>query len=277
VVSVWIDVSIGAASGRKAACGEAKPSGVHEGRDGHMGKGRAKLARYLPPMPMTRAASDSASTLATSTLELGAGAFGEELRVAAAQRLKRFGRRAEGLDGRRHAAVAVTLIADTSKRPCFILTRRAAKLRNHAGQWALPGGRLDEGESAEQAALRELEEEVALQRNDNHVLGLLDDYPTRSGFVITPVVVWGGEDAELRADPGEVAAIYRIPLADLEQPEVPLLHSIPESDRPVIAIPVAGTRVHAPTAAILYQLREVVLRDLDTRVAHFEQPLFAWR
>lgn len=212
-----------------------------------------------------------------TTLDLGAGGFGDTLRAAAAQRLDRFGRRPEALAGRRHAAVAVTLVADDSRRPCFILTRRAAKLRNHAGQWALPGGRLDEGETPEEAALRELEEEVALQRNGDHVLGLLDDYPTRSGFVITPVVVWGGEDADLRADPGEVAAIYRIPLADLEHPEIPLLHSIPESDRPVIAIPVAGTRVHAPTAAILYQLREVVLRDLGTRVAHFEQPLFAWR
>ncbi len=210
-------------------------------------------------------------------LQLGSGGFGEHLRSAAVERLERFERRVETLEGRRHAAVAVTLIAGEEERPCFILTRRTAKLRRHAGQWALPGGRLDAGETPQEAALRELEEEVSLRRAGHDVLGVLDDYPTRSGFVITPVVVWGGLGAELAPDPHEVAAIYRIPLADLEAPEIPLLHSIPESDRPVIAIPVAGARVHAPTAAILYQLREVVLRDQATRVAHFEQPLFAWR
>jgi hypothetical protein len=109
------------------------------------------------------------------------------------------------------------------------------------------------------------------------VLGLLDDYATRSGFVITPVVVWGREAATLAANPAEVAAVHRVPLAVLEGPEVPHLRSIPESDRPVISIPMVGTYVHAPTAAIVYQLREVALHGRDTRVAHFEQPPFAWR
>src|SRR5690606_23892073 len=161
--------------------------------------------------------------------------------------------------------------------PCWVLTRRAARLPRHAGQWALPGGRIDPGESAEAAALRELEEEVGLAVPPDAVLGQLDDYPTRSGYVITPVVVWGGEAATLRPDPREVAEVHRIPLAALLRPEVPRLRRIPESDRPVISIPLSVADVHAPTAAVVYQLREVVVRGRPTRVDHFEQPVFAWR
>ncbi len=208
---------------------------------------------------------------------LSAGHFSPSLRDLAAERLERFPRQAEPLGERRAAAVALTLVDDEEGRPCFVLTRRAAKLRRHAGQWALPGGRVDEGEDVVGAALRELDEEVRLSCARSAVLGLLDDYPTRSGFVITPVVVWGGAGVELEGDPVEVAAVYRIPLEDLNHPDIPHLRTIPESERPVISIGIAGAQVHAPTAAILYQMREVVLRDTATRVAHFEQPVFAWR
>jgi len=181
------------------------------------------------------------------------------------------------LDGRRAAAVAVVLVGDADGNGCFLLTRRAARLRRHAGQWALPGGRFEDGESAATAALRELAEEVGLTPGADAVLGLLDDYGTRSGFVITPVVVWGSTGVELAPDPDEVAAVYRVPLAVLDDPGVPRLKRIPESDRPVISIAMVGTHVHAPTAAIVYQLREVALHGRLTRVAHFEQPVFAWR
>jgi mutator protein MutT len=177
----------------------------------------------------------------------------------------------------RPAAVALALIADEQAEPCFILTLRAAKLKNHAGQWALPGGRLDPGETAEQAAVRELSEEVGLHLPGESVLGLLDDYPTRSGFVITPVVVWAGDECQLKPDPGEVAAVYRVPLAELGRPDVPRLRNIPESPRPVISIPLLGTHIHAPTAAILYQLHEVAIEGRETRVVDYEQPVFAWR
>ena len=121
----------------------------------------------------------------------------------------------------RPAAVAIVVLPDDEGRGCFVLTRRASKLRDHAGQWALPGGRLDDGESHTQAALRECEEEVNLSLPAANVLGLLDDYPTRSGFVITPVVVWAERDSHMTPNEQEVARIYRVPLADLDHPAVP--------------------------------------------------------
>jgi 8-oxo-dGTP pyrophosphatase MutT (NUDIX family) len=201
----------------------------------------------------------------------------ESLRRRLHANLAAFERRACATDGLRAAAVALALVADADERPCFVLTRRAAKLRSHGGQWALPGGRIDPGESAERAALRELAEEVGLALSEASVLGRLDDYPTRSGYVITPVVVWAVDAGDLERNPQEVAAVYRVPLAELDRPDVPRLRRIPESDRPVISVPLLGTQIHAPTAAILYQLREVAVRGLCTRVAEFEQPVFAWR
>jgi 8-oxo-dGTP pyrophosphatase MutT (NUDIX family) len=203
--------------------------------------------------------------------------YDELLRARVAENVLRFDRRAHADAALRPAAVALALLPDGSGRPCFVLTRRAAKLRAHTGQWALPGGRLDAGETPAQAALRELSEEVGLELPGSSVLGLLDDYPTRSGYCITPVVVWAGADAKLAPDPAEVAAVYQVCLSELERPDVPQLRAIPESDRPVISIPLLGTHIHAPTAAILYQLREVALRGEATRVAHFEQPVFAWK
>jgi len=202
--------------------------------------------------------------------------FSDALRERARAHLAAFERRTLAPDGRRPAAVAVVLVPDDEGRGCFLLTRRAAGLRAHARQWALPGGRIDPGESAERAALRELQEELGLVREPGSVLGLLDDYGTRSGFVITPVVVWGEGDAALRPNPDEVAGVYRVPLADLDRPDVPRLVTIPESDRPVIQVPILSTLVHAPTAAVIYQLREVVVHGRPTRVAHFEQPVWAW-
>jgi 8-oxo-dGTP pyrophosphatase MutT (NUDIX family) len=183
------------------------------------------------------------------------------------------------LDGRRRAAVALVIGADDRGEACFLLTRRPASMRRHAGQWALPGGKAEPGESAFDTARRETREEVGLALDSGHALGALDDYATRSGYVITPVVFWYGERMELELDRREVAAAFEVPVADLGRDEVPRLRRIPESARPVISVslPSVNSDVHAPTAAILYQLWEVVFAGRTTRVHHFEQPVFAWR
>jgi 8-oxo-dGTP pyrophosphatase MutT (NUDIX family) len=203
--------------------------------------------------------------------------FTPELRARARTNLAGFERRAHPSGGRRPAAVALVLLPDDEGRACFVLTRRADRLRAHARQWALPGGRLDPGETAEAAALRELDEEVGLTLDASAVLGVLDDYPTRSGFVITPVVVWGEGAGTLTPNPDEVKHVYHVPLDDLERPEVPILVTIPESDRPVIQLPILSALIHAPTAAVIYQMREVVVHGRPTRVDHFEQPVWAWK
>jgi 8-oxo-dGTP pyrophosphatase MutT (NUDIX family) len=204
-------------------------------------------------------------------------AFGPDLRARARAHLAGFARQAHPPAERRPAAVALVLLPDDEGRACFLLTRRADRLRAHARQWALPGGRIEAGESAEAAALRELDEEVGLTLPGEAVLGALDDYPTRSGFVITPIVVWCEGTAELTPNPDEVKRVYHVPLDDLERPEVPILVSIPESDRPVIQLPILSTLIHAPTAAVIYQMREVVVHGRATRVDHLEQPVWAWK
>jgi mutator protein MutT len=193
--------------------------------------------------------------------------------------------------GRRCAAVAVAVTeagfgADLpglprhsawSTEPALLLTRRAAGLRSHAGQWAMPGGRLDDGETPEQAALRELAEEVGLQLDAAAVLGRLDDYATRSGYVITPVVVWAGAARDLRASASEVASIHRIPTHELLRADAPLLNQVRGAEHPVLRMPIGESWIGAPTAAFLYQFREWCMQQRATRVAHFDQPAFAWR
>jgi mutator protein MutT len=207
-------------------------------------------------------------------------AFDDGLRAILEEHLAAFPRRSVALGESRAAAVAVVVVPGEDGRAAVLLTRRAASLRRHGGQWALPGGRLEPGETPETAALRELEEEVGLALPPASLLGRLDDFPTRSGFVITPLVVWGGSGegaAPLRPDPREVAAIYRVPVDDLLAPESLVLQSIPQSDRPVLALALLGTLIYAPTAAVLHQFAEVAVAGRETRVAHYEQPLFAWR
>ena len=182
-----------------------------------------------------------------------------------------------GGEALRPAAVALTLLADEAGAPAFLLTRRSSTLAHHRGQFALPGGRLDAGESFETAALRELSEELGLTLGPGQVLGKLDDFQTRSGFVITPVVVWAGEVGTLQPNPHEVARVYRVALRELYQPEVPCLTPTGKDAAPILSLPLVGTYVFSPTAAIIYQLREVALEGRDTRVHHYDQPRFAWK
>jgi 8-oxo-dGTP pyrophosphatase MutT (NUDIX family) len=179
--------------------------------------------------------------------------------------------------GLKRAAVCVILADDGEGGAALVLTLRAQHLSAHSGQFALPGGRIDAGESVVDAALREAREEIGLDLAPDAVLGWLDDYPTRSGYLITPIVVWAPNGAAMRANPTEVAEIYRVHLAELGRPGLPEFVAIPESDQPVIRYPLLGTLIHAPTAAVLYQFMEVAVHGRATRVAHLEQPVWAWR
>ena len=173
--------------------------------------------------------------------------FDQTLRRLIAERLDRFDARRGADPGElKRAAVAIVVAeADTPRDAAFLLTRRVPRLRAHGGQWALPGGRLD-------------------------------DYPTRSGYLISPVVVWA-PGATLVPNPEEVGAVHRIGCAELFRDGSPEIVAIEESDRPIIRLPLPVGTINAPTAAMLYQFREVALAGRATRVDHFEQPVFAWR
>ncbi|MFI6600954.1 NUDIX hydrolase [Nonomuraea sp. NPDC050536] len=172
-------------------------------------------------------------------------------------------RRAPDGDGLRRAAVTVCVLEDPDGLPYTILIKRAPRGRN-AGQWALPGGRLDDGEEPVQAALRELAEETAVR--GVRVAGLLDDFVTDSGFVITPVVAFGGTQQPV-ADPREVASVHAVALDSFLAPGVPRWRG------GLLQMPLGpGIVVHAPTGAILWQFAEVALRGRDLRVFDVAQP-----
>jgi 8-oxo-dGTP pyrophosphatase MutT (NUDIX family) len=205
--------------------------------------------------------------------------FDHATRLDIAARCAAFARlpASEPVPALKRAAVAVALTeTEAAGGTALLLTLRASGLRAHSNQWALPGGRCDEGETPAQAALRELHEELGLELGAGDVLGLLDDYPTRSGYLITPVVLWAGTGAALSPNPDEVASVHRIALDNIEDVDAFSFTTIPESTRRVIRFRHAGQFIHAPTAALIYQFREV-LAGRDTRVAELEQPVFAWK
>lgn len=214
-----------------------------------------------------------------------------QLKQRIVEHLRGFEVRGAQTPGLRAAAVAVA-VADEgggaalsgirepvgwSTEAALLLTRRAGGLRSHAGQWALPGGRIDAGETPEEAALRELREEVGLQLGADSLLGRLDDFVTRSGYVITPVLLWAGAARDVQPNPHEVQSIHRIPVTEFLRGDAPMLEERTDSEHPVLRMPVGDSWIAAPTAAVLYQFRELCIWGRPTRVAHFEQPQFAWR
>lgn len=215
----------------------------------------------------------------------------DALRALVASRLSAWPLLAPDTTGLKLAAVALTLADEGtgaklrglrqargwSTDAALILTRRAKTLSGHAGQWALPGGRIDAGETPEETALRELEEEVGLALPPEAVLGRLDPFVTRSGYAIQPVVVWAGEARALKPNPAEVASIHRIPVREFLRDDAPILEPLDGSEHPVLKMPVGDNWIAAPTAAMIYQFREVCVLGRPTRVAHYEQPKFAWK
>jgi 8-oxo-dGTP pyrophosphatase MutT (NUDIX family) len=215
----------------------------------------------------------------------------DELRESIRRNLADFDVR-KAPQGDDHRAAVALLVTDVGTGPdlpgfdtptewcadaALMLTRRSESLRNHPGQWAFPGGRIDPGETVLGAALRELEEEVAVSLGEASVLGRLDDFVTRSGFAISPVIIWGGPHLGARRNPAEVASIHRIPLTEFCRDDAPLLDIADTSEHPILRMPVGDDYIAAPTAAMIYQFREVGLCGNAVRVAHYEQPEFAWR
>jgi 8-oxo-dGTP pyrophosphatase MutT (NUDIX family) len=204
--------------------------------------------------------------------------FTPAFRTELADRCRAFPRLAYEGPELKPAAVAITLVeaGDGSGETAFLLTRRAAELRAHGGQWALPGGRCDAGETLQEAALRELHEELGLLLPPENILGVLDDYASRSGYAIAPVVAWLDDPAALAPNPSEVASVHLIRLDQIAREDAVTFESIAESVRPLIRLNIGDHDIHAPTAALVYQLRELVAGRI-TRVADIEQPVFAWR
>jgi 8-oxo-dGTP pyrophosphatase MutT (NUDIX family) len=169
------------------------------------------------------------------------------------------------------AAVAVVVMGGDGT-PCVPIFQRTSNMSRHAGQMALPGGRLHESETAQECAIRELHEELGLTVGPEDVIGLLDDFDTRSGFSITPVVIWSGaQTAVLRPSKFEVAQLYVIAIPELR---VAVSRARPGEE---FSLRLERVELFAPTAAILYQFSEVALDGREVRVTDFYQPPFTHR
>jgi 8-oxo-dGTP pyrophosphatase MutT (NUDIX family) len=195
-----------------------------------------------------------------------------DLRSAIAQNVRRFERR-ESRRALTPAAVAVVLLQDEGL-PSVPIFQRTLSMTRHAGQMALPGGKLHAGETAQECAKRELYEELGLAVDDADILGMLDDFDTESGFTITPVVIWSGaEAATLEPSRSEVREVYLIGARELRE----TVAGARPGGSPSFSLRFRRVEVFAPTGAILYQFSEVALDGRSCRVADFYQPPFTHR
>lgn len=203
--------------------------------------------------------------------------FDDILREQVASNLAAFEHQQIDGEGMRHAAVALTVIAGDTPEDgaAMLLTRRTSKLNKHAGQWALPGGRVDPGEAPYDAALREMREEINLELDESAFLGRLDDISSRSGYVISPYVFWAHDLSAMAPNPDEVASIHRIPLGLFGGVDAVQFIEVEGQTEKLLRLQLGPHRIHAPTGAFLLQLWEVGVHGRPTRVRHHLQPDWA--
>ena len=163
----------------------------------------------------------------------------------------------------RPAAVLIPIVLGEAD-PQIILTQRSDALRHHAGQISFPGGSMETRDAdLAETALRESEEEISLAPEHVRVLGFLPDYPTITGFRVTPVVGIVEEAAQVRPDASEVTAIHYLPLQALME-EGRLKRHIMQREGvqlPVFEIEHADFHVWGATAGMLYALRRLLLGE----------------
>ena len=174
-------------------------------------------------------------------------------------------------DGLRDAA-ALVLLYPLGEEPHVLLTVRGGSLRHHTGQVSLPGGAVDPGETIEQAAVREAEEEVGVVAADVQVLGRLTSlHIPVSGFLLHPVVAAADVRPRFTAAPGEVARLLEVPLSLLEDEatlRVERRHREREGETIDVEVPffdVRGEKVWGATAMVLAEFLALQLREIGAR------------
>ena len=162
----------------------------------------------------------------------------------------------EVVNGERLRQAAVLVAITDRPEPGLILTERHADLRLHGGQVAFPGGRIDEGENAREAALREAWEEIALDPAHVRIVAEADHYRTVTGFGVTPIVAVIPPDLPLVPNPVEVEAVFEAPLAHLLDPANQLRKSghFRGRERHYFEIVWDDRRVWGATAAMIVNL-----------------------
>ncbi len=233
-----------------------------------------RLYEQLGFRPVETRAIASTVTVTEYLYEARYLANNTQLRHRISHNLNAFDRRRA--DASRRASVAV-LLAPVQGVMHYVMSQRALTLRRGAGQYALPGGGIEDGESAVEAALREVHEELGVALAPDAVLGMLDDLVTRSGHVITPVVMWSDAPISMTPDPTEVQAAWLVPVAELDRFDAPRHSAHPEGGSEILRMPMRGEWINPPTAAVLLQFRDLALHARPTRVHNVGQPTWTAR